>query len=43
MRIELEIKIEEKVGDGQKIRKRWKQTNNGDKKETGKLELSLLH
>ena len=42
MRIELETKIEEKVGDGQKIRKRWQQTNNGDKKETGKLELTPL-
>ena len=26
----------------QKIRKRWIQTNNGDKKERGKLELTPL-
>ena len=43
MRIELETnKKSRKSGDKEKIRKKWRQPNNGDKKETGKLELTPL-
>ena len=42
MRIELETKIEEKVGDGQKIRKRWIQTENKDRDgDTEKMRIEM--